>query len=159
MVPQHFDATMRDRKRVVTRVGEVQQAIAAVGRLGVERTFLCRIIDILRVGGGAVGFVHRDPVGVGVALEHGHLTFAKLGLVLFGIGRGDSEQRLLACKWVAHEQVGHRRRIRLQSTGPGRNAPIGIAFLLAAKRSQAGTQLGGFLRRNCRHRITDQKRQ
>ncbi|MNN33912.1 hypothetical protein D3C81_1476910 [compost metagenome] len=106
-----------------------------------------------------MGFVNRDPVGVGVALEHGHLPFAELGLVLLGVGRGDGEHRLLVSEWVTHEQVGHRRRIRLQSTGPGRNAPIGIAFLLAAKRSQAGTQLGGFLRRNCRHRITDQKRQ
>ncbi|MNE14732.1 hypothetical protein D3C80_1076200 [compost metagenome] len=106
-----------------------------------------------------MGFVNRDPVGVGVALEHGHLPFAELGLVLLGVGRGDGEQRLLVSEWVTHEQVGHRRRIRLQSTGPGRNAAVGITFLLGAERRQAGAQFGGFLRRNRCHCITDQKRQ
>ncbi|MDT4883022.1 hypothetical protein FQZ97_1190300 [compost metagenome] len=84
----------------------------------------------------------------------------QLVLVLLGVGGGDGEQWLLVLERIAEEAFGvHRGGARLEAACPGRDAAVGIAFLLRTEGGQAGTQLGRFLFGNGGHDTGGQQRQ
>ncbi|MCY1528902.1 hypothetical protein D9M68_640250 [compost metagenome] len=146
LVPVHLDAALRQRESVVTGSREVGQAIAVRRQRDVKGTLLGRGIDRLQSTTRPMALVHGDLVAARVALEHRQLAGRELVLVLLGIGGGDDEQRLLAFERIAEEAIAvHWRRTRLQPAGPGRDAAIGIAFLLRAQRSERGAELVSFL--------------
>ncbi|MNE45885.1 hypothetical protein D3C80_1401980 [compost metagenome] len=141
------------------RLLEILQTVAVVDRFGVQGTALGCIVDLLRRGSGTLGLVHRDLVGIRVALEHGQLAGAQLVLVLLGVGCSDDELRLLAFEWVADEVICHRCGVFFQATGPGRDTAIGVTGFLAAQWRERGAQLGRLLRGNGCHDTTSQQRQ
>ncbi|MCY1426940.1 hypothetical protein D9M71_427690 [compost metagenome] len=146
VVPHHLDATLGDRERVVAGGAEIGQAIAVVHQLRGHGALLGDVIDFLWRCSAALGLVHRDLVGVRVALEHRLLARGQLVLVLVDVGGRNDEQRCVAGKRIAQKAIGiDRRRIGLQAAGPGRDAAVGVTFLLCAQRRQGGAQLGRFL--------------
>ncbi|MCY1362252.1 hypothetical protein D9M69_489580 [compost metagenome] len=159
VVPQHFDAALRDRKGVETSVGEIGQTVATIDQLGIQRTLLRQLVDFLRGRGRAVGGIHRNLVRAGIALEHRHLTGGQLVLVLLGVGGSDGEQRLLIGKGIAQESIGHGCCARLQTARPGRDAAVGIGFFLCTQGGQNGAQLVGFLLGNGSHHAAGHKAQ
>ncbi|MNP02783.1 hypothetical protein D3C76_946450 [compost metagenome] len=159
VVPVHLDAVLRNREWVVAGLRKVAQAVAIVDQLGRDRTFFRKVVDLLGRGARTLGLVHRDPVAVGVALEHGHLARGQLVLVLRGIGRGNHELWLVAGKRIAQKAVIQWRRTGLEPAGPGRDAAVGVAGFLGAQWRQGGAQLGRFLFRYSRHHTGSQQRQ
>ncbi|MNP29174.1 hypothetical protein D3C76_1221840 [compost metagenome] len=160
VVPQHFDAALRDREGVETSVGEIGQAVATIDQLGIQRTLLRQLVDFLRGRGRAVGGIHRNLVRAGIALEHCHLTGGQLVLVLLGVGGSDGEQRLFILERIAEEILAvHRRCTWLQAAVPGRDAAVGVAAFLRAQWRQCGTQLRSFLLRDGCHDTCGQQRQ
>ncbi|MNZ99009.1 hypothetical protein D3C78_1183180 [compost metagenome] len=160
MVPEDFDTALGNREGNVAAVGEVGQAVAAFGQFDRRRAFLDDVVDRLRSAAGAVRLVYRDPVAVRIALEHRQLAGGQLVLVLRGVGRGDDELRFFRRERIAEEAIGiHRRGARFEAAGPGRDAAVGVAFLLRAQRGEGGAQLLRFLRRDGGDHAGGQQRQ
>ncbi|MNJ47623.1 hypothetical protein D3C77_427850 [compost metagenome] len=91
MVPQHFDTVLRDREGEAARITEIAQTIAAIDRLGVQRTLFRSIVNLLGGCSCPVCGVDRNLVGVGVALEHRQLSGAEFVFVLLSVGRGNDK--------------------------------------------------------------------
>ncbi|MNQ98546.1 hypothetical protein D3C85_1142420 [compost metagenome] len=142
VVPHHFNAVLGDWEGIVVGLLEVLQRIAVVDRFGVQRADLGRIIDRLWHCRCTLALVHRDLVGIRVALEQGQLAGAQFVLVLFDVGRGDDELRLFTLERVADEVIADRGGAWFQATGPGRDAAVGVARFLSAQRRQRSAQLG-----------------
>ncbi len=158
VVPEHFDTVLRDREGVVAALLEIRQAVAVVDRLHVQRALPDRLVDLGRQGHRAMGLVHRDPVGFRVALEHRQLAVGELVLVLLDVLRGDGEQRLLVGKGIGKEALAiDLAGAGREAAGPGRDAAVGVAFLLRADGGQAAAELGGLVGRNRRRHRTGQQ--
>ncbi|MCY1427029.1 hypothetical protein D9M71_428590 [compost metagenome] len=139
VVPEHLNAIFRDREGVEAAASHVGQAVAFVDFLHLKCAVPGRLLDFGRNRRSTVARVDGNPVSVRIAFEHGHLAVAELVLVLRGVGCRDDEQRLLAGERVLQETVSsHLGGVLGQSPGPGRNAAIGVAFLLRAQRRQRG---------------------
>ncbi|MNF69888.1 hypothetical protein D3C84_517810 [compost metagenome] len=142
VVPHHLQAIPGNREGHPAAVGEALQAIAALHQAGLQRTGLRRFVDEPRYRDAAMAGVDRHLV-VGIALEHGLLSFRQPGLVLLQVLRGDGEQRLLSGVGVAEEAVGvHRGGVLAQAAAPGGNAAVGIPVFFRAERGEAATQPG-----------------
>ncbi|VVN72473.1 hypothetical protein PS687_05636 [Pseudomonas fluorescens] len=160
VVPQHLHAILRNREGVVTVAGEVFQAVAVVDRLDVERAALDRFVDVRRQVDRAVARVHRDLVGLGVALEHRHLAVGEFVLVLVDGGGGDHEQRFFTGKRVSQEAFAvHRAGVFRDAAGPGRDRAVDIAGFFGADWREGGAQLGRFFRRHGCHHVGGQQTQ
>ncbi|MNP15956.1 hypothetical protein D3C76_1083310 [compost metagenome] len=158
VVPDDFQAVLRDRERVGGI--EVLQAVAALHQLGGGGVLLRRGDHRVRRAGAAVGLVHRNLVGVRIALEHRQLAGGQLVLVLVDVLRGDGEQRLLVGEGVRQEALGvDGTGILRQAAGPLGDAAIGIRALLGTQRGERGTQLGRFVGGHCGHHAGGQQGQ
>ena len=107
-----------------------------------------------------MGWVHRDLVGFGVALEHRHLAVGELVFVLVDRGGGDHEQRLFIGKWVGQKTLAvHRAGVFGDAAGPGRDRAVGVAGFFSADRREGGAKLGGLFGRYRRHHVGGQQTQ
>ena len=160
VVPQRLHAILGQREGVVAALLEVLQTVAVIDRLDEFGAALDGGVDVVGQREGAVGLVYRDLVGIRVALEHRQLAGGKLVLVLVGVLRGDGEQRLFIGEGVGKEALA----VELaggagDAAGPGRDAAVGVAFLLRAHGRQGRAQLGHFVGGHRRHHATGQQAQ
>ncbi len=109
VVPDHFDAGLRNRKGVVAISGEIGQAIAVIGRCHIQGAALGRFIHLRWQRCRAMARIDRDPVGLRVALEHGDLAIGQLVLVLLDRRRGDDEQRFFIGERIGQEAFAVHR--------------------------------------------------
>ncbi|MNO67070.1 hypothetical protein D3C76_578730 [compost metagenome] len=141
MVPDCFQAVLRNREwgRRAIKVGQAEAV-----ELGIDRLALDPGSDVGRHGRGAVGRIHRH-LEVRVLGEQRLHTRSHFVLVLRQVLCRDGEQRFFRSEGVdialLRRPTGRRLR---KATGISRNAAIGIAFHLTAKRRQVGAQAGGF---------------
>ncbi|MNQ61726.1 hypothetical protein D3C85_760470 [compost metagenome] len=157
VVPDRFQTVLRNREGV--GLFEVLQTVATLDHAGADRIALGGFVDEVRHGGRAMGREHRYFVAFRITLEQGLLTRSQLVLVLFGVGRGDGEQRLLAGERIRQEagRIDSAGILR-QATGPGRNRAVRISGHLGTDWRQGGTQLGSLLWRHRCHDAAGQQR-
>ncbi|MCY1175667.1 hypothetical protein D9M73_159130 [compost metagenome] len=137
MVPDHFITGLGNGEGVVAALGEIRQAITVVDRGNGGCTFFRVLVHLGRQVDGAVGRVHRDLVGLGVALEHRHLAVGKLALVLFHVSGSDDEQRLFIGERIGQEALAvDSAGILRNTTGIRRDRAIGITGLFRAQGGQ-----------------------
>ncbi len=147
VVPQHLDAILGHRERhTAVAFGKTGPAIEQLGR---GRVFQGVVVQPLRCRARPARGIDRHLEGVGVAVEQCDLTRAEVGLVLFKVGFGDGEQRLVRRIGV---QVMLARLVACRRLGdtavPGRNGPGRVAGTLGPQRRQRGFQLLGLLGRD-----------
>ncbi|MDT4846178.1 hypothetical protein FQZ97_801930 [compost metagenome] len=160
VIPVHLDTALRNREGVVADVSEVAQAIAGIGQLGGHCALLGDGIDVIRRRGCALALVHRNLVAVRIALEHRQLAGGQLVLVLLCVGCSDDEQRFFVLERIAEEApVIDRRGAGFETAGPGRDAAVGVAFLLGSEWRQGGAELVCFLGGDSGHNAGGQQRQ
>src|SRR5437763_7495275 len=142
MVPEHLYSDLRDRKgHAADRAGH---AVAVRNQLAGGGVALGSVVDALGGGGAAVGRIDQHLV-VGVLPEQRLVTLGELRGVLGQVGRVDGEEwlvvRVRIGVVIAGMVVGEAGlKGGLEAPGPGGNAAIGVAGLLAAERRELRTQ-------------------
>ncbi|MNF71643.1 hypothetical protein D3C84_535990 [compost metagenome] len=123
----------------------------SLDQLGVGRILQRIVIYPLRSSGGTVRRVNIQTIAVRIFFQHRLGAFAQFIGILFHILRRDAEQRIFMGKRITSFASTLEAGINLGITAiPRRNSAVGIARALSAKRSEAGVELGGLIRRNGR---------
>ncbi|MNJ41941.1 hypothetical protein D3C77_368870 [compost metagenome] len=160
MVPQHFNAILRNRERVIAAFLKVAHAIPAIDGLYIQRAVAGCLHHRGRYGCRAMGGIDRHAISGRVTFEQGHLALGELVPILIGVAGGDDEQGLFSSKGVGQESV--RRDVAGifgQPPGPGGNTAIGVTFFLRAQRCQGRAEPGRFVSGDSGHCMAGQQAQ